>query len=72
MYDLLVVPGAEITQNHFPSRKNSHIIALNIIPAEACDRALAALVERGFLVQSRTGTFLRRATGAATPLSWAS
>jgi len=41
------------------------------VPAEACDRAPAALVERGFLVQSRTGTFLRRATGAATPLSWA-
>jgi predicted metal-dependent phosphoesterase TrpH len=30
MYDLLVIPGAEITQNHFRSRKNSHIIALNI------------------------------------------
>jgi predicted metal-dependent phosphoesterase TrpH len=30
LYGLLVVPGAEITQNHFHSRKNSHIIALNI------------------------------------------
>ena len=30
LYGLLVVPGAEITQNHFRSRKNSHIIALNI------------------------------------------
>src|SRR4029077_33535 len=30
LYDLLVVPGAEITQNHIRSRKNSHIIALNI------------------------------------------
>jgi predicted metal-dependent phosphoesterase TrpH len=30
VYGLLVVPGAEITQNHFRSRKNSHIIALNI------------------------------------------
>jgi 3',5'-nucleoside bisphosphate phosphatase len=30
LYDLLVIPGAEITQNHIRSRKNSHIIALNI------------------------------------------
>jgi 3',5'-nucleoside bisphosphate phosphatase len=30
LYDLLVVPGAEITQNHIRSRKNSHIVALNI------------------------------------------
>jgi predicted metal-dependent phosphoesterase TrpH len=30
LYDLLVVPGAEITQNHLRSRKNSHIVALNI------------------------------------------
>jgi predicted metal-dependent phosphoesterase TrpH len=30
LYDLLVIPGAEITQNHIKSRKNSHIVALNI------------------------------------------
>jgi len=30
LYDLLVIPGAEITQNHLRSRKNSHIIALDI------------------------------------------
>jgi 3',5'-nucleoside bisphosphate phosphatase len=30
LYDLLVIPGAEITQNHIRSRKNSHIIALDI------------------------------------------
>jgi len=30
VYDLLVIPGAEVTQNHFRSRKNSHIVALNI------------------------------------------
>ena len=30
LYDLLVVPGAEITQNHVRSVKNSHIIALNL------------------------------------------
>ena len=29
-YGLLVIPGAEVTQNHFLSRKNSHIVALNI------------------------------------------
>lgn len=29
-YGLLVIPGAEITQNHLRSRKNSHIIALGI------------------------------------------
>jgi predicted metal-dependent phosphoesterase TrpH len=29
LYDLLVVPGAEITQNHIRSRKNAHIVALN-------------------------------------------
>ena len=30
LYNLLVIPGAEITQNHLRSRKNSHIVALNI------------------------------------------
>lgn len=30
LYDLLVIPGAEITQNHLLGRKNSHIIALNL------------------------------------------
>jgi 3',5'-nucleoside bisphosphate phosphatase len=29
-YGMLVVPGAEITQNHIRSKRNSHIIALNI------------------------------------------
>ncbi len=29
-YGLLVIPGAEITQNHIRSRKNSHIVALNM------------------------------------------
>ena len=27
---MLVVPGAEVTQNHIRSRKNSHIVALGI------------------------------------------
>jgi predicted metal-dependent phosphoesterase TrpH len=30
LYDLLVIPGAEITQNRIRSWKNAHIIALNI------------------------------------------
>jgi hypothetical protein len=30
LYDLLVIPGAEITQNHLRSKKNAHIVALNI------------------------------------------
>ena len=30
LYGLLVVPGAEITQNHIRSKRNSHIVALNI------------------------------------------
>ena len=30
LYDLLVIPGAEITQNNLRSRKNAHIVALNI------------------------------------------
>ncbi len=30
MYDMLVIPGAEVTQNHLRSKKNSHIIALNL------------------------------------------
>ena len=30
LYDLLVIPGAEITQNHFRSKKNSHIVGLNL------------------------------------------
>jgi 3',5'-nucleoside bisphosphate phosphatase len=29
-YDMLLIPGAEVTQNHFRSSKNSHIVALNI------------------------------------------
>jgi 3',5'-nucleoside bisphosphate phosphatase len=30
LYNLLVIPGAEITQNHIRSKKNSHIVALNL------------------------------------------
>jgi len=47
LYDLVVIPGAEITQNHIRSKNNSHIVALNIKefisadqPAEAILRAI--------------------------------
>jgi predicted metal-dependent phosphoesterase TrpH len=30
LYDLLVIPGAEITQNHIRSKKNSHIVGLKL------------------------------------------
>ena len=30
LYGMLVIPGAEITQNHIRSKKNSHIVALNL------------------------------------------
>jgi len=39
LYDLLVVPGAEITQNHIRSRKNSHIIALDVKQYISADQA---------------------------------
>lgn len=38
LYDLLVIPGAEITQNHFRSRKNSHIVALNLTEYISADQ----------------------------------
>ena len=37
-YGLLVLPGAEVTQNHFRSSKNSHIIALNITEYISADQ----------------------------------
>ena len=45
LYDLLVVPGAEITQNHFRSRKNSHIIALNIQEWISADQPARNILE---------------------------
>jgi len=30
LYGMLIVPGAEITQNHIRSKKNSHIVGLNL------------------------------------------
>ena len=30
LYDMLVIPGAEVTQNHIRSKKNSHVVALDL------------------------------------------
>ena len=38
LYDMLVIPGAEITQNHIRSKRNSHIIALNIAKFISADQ----------------------------------
>lgn len=46
LYDLLVIPGAEITQNHFRSRKNSHIIALNITEWISADQPARTILEQ--------------------------
>jgi predicted metal-dependent phosphoesterase TrpH len=44
LYDLLVIPGAEITQNHIQSRKNSHIIGLNIREHISADQTAAEIL----------------------------
>jgi predicted metal-dependent phosphoesterase TrpH len=45
LYDLLVIPGAEITQNHLRSRKNSHIIALNIKEFISADQSAQEILK---------------------------
>jgi predicted metal-dependent phosphoesterase TrpH len=37
-YGILLIPGAEITQNHIRSRKNSHIVALNLLEYISADQ----------------------------------
>jgi predicted metal-dependent phosphoesterase TrpH len=44
LYDLRVIPGAEITQNHLRSRKNSHIIALNIRDYISADQSAEGIL----------------------------
>ena len=39
LYDLLVIPGAEITQNHIRSKKNSHIVGLNLSEYISADQS---------------------------------
>jgi predicted metal-dependent phosphoesterase TrpH len=43
-YGLLVIPGAEITQNHIRSKKNSHIVALNISEFISADQSAEAIL----------------------------
>ena len=44
LYDMLVIPGAEVTQNHFRSSKNSHIIALKINDYISADQPAEAIL----------------------------
>ncbi len=44
-YNMLVIPGAEVTQNHFRSRKNSHIVALNIREYISADQSAEAILQ---------------------------
>jgi predicted metal-dependent phosphoesterase TrpH len=43
-YNMLVIPGAEVTQNHFRSSKNSHIVALNIRDYISADQPAEAIL----------------------------
>ena len=43
-YGMLVIPGAEITQNHLRGRKNSHIIALGIKEWISADQKAADIL----------------------------
>jgi predicted metal-dependent phosphoesterase TrpH len=45
LYDLLVVPGAEITQNHIRSKKNSHIVALNLREFISADQSAQEILK---------------------------
>src|SRR5262245_6080064 len=44
LYDMLVIPGAEITQNHFRAKMNSHIVALNIKEYISADQPADAIL----------------------------
>jgi len=46
LYGMLVVPGAEITQNRLRSRKNAHIIALDITPWISADQSAREILEK--------------------------
>jgi predicted metal-dependent phosphoesterase TrpH len=38
LYGLLVIPGAEITQNHIRARRNAHIVGLNLTSYISADQ----------------------------------
>jgi hypothetical protein len=44
LYDLLVIPGVEVTQNHLRSKKNSHIVALNVREYISADQSAEAIL----------------------------
>ena len=43
-YGMLVIPGAEVTQNHLNGRKNSHIVALDIKKYISADQPADAIL----------------------------
>jgi predicted metal-dependent phosphoesterase TrpH len=45
LYGMVVIPGAEITQNHIRSKKNSHIVALNIREYISADQSAEAILQ---------------------------
>jgi hypothetical protein len=70
-YGMLVVPGAEITQNRLRGRKNSHIIALDIqryISADqSADDILREIRRQNALGPSRAARRSRRCVGSGEP-----
>jgi predicted metal-dependent phosphoesterase TrpH len=45
LYNLLLLPGAEITQNHIRSKKNSHIVALNLTDYISADQTAEEILK---------------------------
>jgi 3',5'-nucleoside bisphosphate phosphatase len=45
LYDLLVLPGAEITQNHIRAHKNAHIVALNLTDYISADQSAEDILQ---------------------------
>ena len=45
LYDLLVIPGVEVTQNSLRSRRNAHIIALNVKEWISADQPARDILE---------------------------
>jgi hypothetical protein len=43
-YGMLVIPGAEVTQNRIRGKKNSHIIALDIRDYISADQGADAIL----------------------------
>jgi hypothetical protein len=44
-YGLLVLPGAEVTQNHLRAKHNSHIVALGITQFISADESAADILK---------------------------